>query len=312
MSASERTFRLADGRSVDVFLAGSETGSALVCHHGTPSDATIWAGWDGIAREYDLRLIALTRPGYAGSTRLPQRRAAAAASDVAEILDALGAHEFVTTGWSGGGPHALACAALLPQRCRAAAVLAGVAPFDAEGLAWFDGMGPENVEELGAASKGEDSVREWLMRTQEVLRSVDADDLAALLGGLAPAVDKATLSAGFARTMAGSMRAALAHGFDGWVDDDLALASPWGFELSSIVAPVTVWQGDLDLMVPFAHGRWLAANVPCAEERLAPGHGHMSLVATFRDEIVRELVEAAAFPKSHAAASNSYERKRDA
>jgi pimeloyl-ACP methyl ester carboxylesterase len=312
MSANERTFRLADGRNVDVLLAGAELGAALVCHHGTPSDATIWAGWDGVARANGLRLIAPTRPGYAGSTRLPQRRASAAASDVAEILDALGVHEFATAGWSGGGPHALACAALLPQRCRAVAVLAGVAPFEAEGLAFFDGMGPENVEELGAAREGEDSVRTWLTRTQEVLRSVDADDLAVLLGGLAPDVDKATLKGGFDKTMAASMRAALAPGFDGWIDDDLALVSPWGFDLAAIVAPVTVWQGDLDLMVPFAHGRWLAANIPGAEERLADGHGHMSLVATFRDEIVRELVEAAAFPNSHAAASSSYERKRDA
>jgi pimeloyl-ACP methyl ester carboxylesterase len=292
MSLIERVVPLSDGRTVAVLIGDGESARALLCHHGTPSDGTIWSGWDGVAGAHDLRLVALTRPGYAGSTRQPGRTVASAARDVAEVLDALGVDDFVTTGWSGGGPHALACAALLPKRCRAVALLASIAPFDARGLAWFDGMGPENIDELGAAARGEDAIRAWLTTNAEGLRNVDADDVAELLGGLASEVDKAALSAGFARTLASSMRRALAPGFDGWIDDDLALLSPWGFELASITVPVAVWQGDADFMVPFAHGRWLAANVPGAEERLAPGHGHISLAATFRDDILRQLVRS--------------------
>ena len=265
MSLTEQVIKVSDGRTVDVLLGDAQSTRALLCHHGTPSDATIWSGWDDVARAHDLRLIALTRAGYAGSTRQPARNVASVAGDVADVLDALGIDDFVTTGWSGGGPHALASAGLLPTRCRAVALLASIAPFDAPGLAWFDGMGPENIEELGAAARGEVAIREWLTTNAEVLRSAGTDDLAQLLGGLASEVDKAALSAGFARTLASSMRRALAPGFDGWIDDDLALLQPWGFELASIAVPVAVWQGDADLMVPFAHGRWLAANTPGAK-----------------------------------------------
>jgi pimeloyl-ACP methyl ester carboxylesterase len=294
MSLTERTIPLADGRTVDVLLGEAPSRRAFVSHHGTPSDATIWNGWESVAREHGTRLVALTRPGYAGSTRQPGRSVSSIASDVIAVLDALGLDDFVTIGWSGGGPHALACAALIPERCRAVAVLAGVAPFDAPALAWFDGMARENIAELGAAAQGEGAIREWLTLNADVLRSADAHELAPLLGDLASEVDRAALAAGFAQTLAGAIRRALAPGFDGWIDDDLAMLKPWGFGVESIVAPVTVWQGDADLMVPDAHGRWLAGNVPGAVLRLVAGHGHISLIVTFREGIARELVAAAA------------------
>jgi pimeloyl-ACP methyl ester carboxylesterase len=108
-----------------------------------------------IAARYGLRTVLHARPGYAGSTPLPGRSVADVAADVAVVVDALGADEFVTVGWSGGGPHALATAALLPDRCLGAATIAGVAPYAAAGLDWLAGMGVENIEEFGAAVAGE-------------------------------------------------------------------------------------------------------------------------------------------------------------
>jgi pimeloyl-ACP methyl ester carboxylesterase len=278
-----------DGRSVDVFLGGEERGFPLVMHHGTPSDATTFAQWSDACRARGLRLVCASRAGYATSTRRPGRSVADAAHDIAAILDILRRDRFVTVGWSGGGPHALACAALLPKRCVAVATLAGVGPFGASGLDFLDGMGAENVAEFGAAVAGEGPLRAWMRDNAQGMNSVTGEGLAEALGGLVPQVDKDVLVGGFAESMAAMMRRALEHSHDGWIDDDLAFVRPWGFDLASIAMPVTIWQGELDLMVPFAHGHWLAANIPGARKRIVAGHGHLSLVTSYRDEVLDGL-----------------------
>lgn len=283
------TIRLRDGRTLDVYVGGDPKGFPLVMHHGTPSDATTFAGWDADCRARDLRLVCASRPGYATSTRKKGRAVAQAAADTAEILDQLGHRKFVAAGWSGGGPHALACAALLPDRCNAVATLAGVGPYGRADLDFLAGMGPENVDEFGAALNGEPALREWMAKNAEPMRTITGPGLADAFGGLIPQVDRDALVGGFADEMAAVMRRALSHGFDGWIDDDIAFTKDWGFALAAIRAPVTVWQGDLDLMVPFAHGRWLAKAIPGASSKMVPGHGHVSLVTKYRPEILEAL-----------------------
>ena len=290
MDASTTTLTLADDRILDVFLGGDPAGFPLVMNHGTPSDATTFADWDRACAERGLRLVCASRPGYATSTRRPGRRVADVAADTAEVLDLLGHATFLAAGWSGGGPHALACAALLPERCLAVATLAGVGPYGAPGLDFLDGMGPENVDEFGAALAGEEVLRDWMAAHAEPFRRVTGEQIAEAFGGLVPQIDRDVLAAGYAEQMAGEIRRALAHGFDGWVDDDLAFVRDWGFAPSEVRAPVRVWQGDLDLMVPFAHGRWLADHLPDATARMAPGHGHISLITRYRDEILDDLL----------------------
>jgi pimeloyl-ACP methyl ester carboxylesterase len=282
---------LSDGRIVDVLRGGETSGPALIMHHGTPLDATIWDDWADVAREAGLQLIALSRPGYASSTRRAGRVVADVAIDVAEILARANVPWFVTVGWSGGGPHALACAARLPG-CRAAATIAGVAPHGEPGLDFLAGMGPENVAEFGAAVAGEAALRAWMIQNGEPIRSITGASLATALGGLVPQADRAVLTGRFADRMAASMRRAVSRGFDGWIDDDLAFAGAWGFDLGAIRVPVTVWQGDLDLMVPLAHGRWLADTIAGARARFVEGHGHISLGRTYREEIVKDLLAA--------------------
>lgn len=291
MPTTTRELELLDGRTVDLFDGGDPAGFPLVLHHGTPSDATTFADWDASARSRGLRLLCFSRPGYASSTRLPGRDVANAAADTTAVLDLLDLDTFVTAGWSGGGPHALACAALLHDRCLAAATLAGVGPYDAAGLDFLAGMGPENVEEFGAAVEGEEPLRAWMEANAEPFRSVTADQIVAAFGGLVPDVDKAVLVGGYAEQMAGEMRRALAGGFDGWIDDDLAFTRPWGFDVGTIRVPVTVWQGDLDLMVPRPHGQWLSHHVPTSAARLVDGHGHISLVTGYREEILDDLLD---------------------
>jgi pimeloyl-ACP methyl ester carboxylesterase len=277
-------------RSLDVLVGGAADGPALILHHGTPSDATTWRDWDETARAHGLRLLSISRPGYATSTRRPGRTVADVADDVAFAVERYGVPWFVTAGWSGGGPHALATAALLGERCRAVATLAGVGPYGVAGLDFLAGMGPENHAEFGAALRGETALRDWLAEHAADYPTVTGAQIVDALGGLIAHVDKDVLSGGIAEAFAATTRRALSGGFDGWIDDDLAFIEPWGFSLASIDVPVTVWQGDLDLMVPAAHGAWLAAAVPGAVARAAPGHGHISLVTTFRDAIVEDLL----------------------
>lgn len=285
-----RDLTLPDGRTLDVLVGGAAAGPAIVLHHGTPSDASLWSDWHVDAQRRGARIVSVSRPGYATSSRLLGRDVAAAAADVAAVLDQLGIDEYVTAGWSGGGPHALACAALHPGRCLAAATLAGAAPHGVAGLDFLEGMGPENIEEFGAALQGEPAVRAWLIENAEAFRHVTGAEIAEAFGGLVPDIDRDVLQGGYADHMAAEMRRALGSGFDGWIDDDLAFVRPWGFDLERISVPVTVWQGDLDLMVPASHGAWLVEHLPSARARTPMGHGHFSLVTQYRGEILEWLL----------------------
>ncbi len=288
--ARRLTVRAAGGRDLEVLVDGPEGGTVLLFHSGTPSAAVRNPLITNPAAKRGLRVVCYSRPGYASSTPSPGRSVADAAEDVEAILDALAAERFLTLGWSGGGPHALACAALLSERCLAAAIIAGVAPYGAAGLDWLAGMGQDNVDEFGAALEGEVAVSEFLEKAAAELAQVTGPVLADALGGLASGVDKAALTGELADVLAESFRRSVSTGIAGWRDDDLAFTRPWGFELKSMRVPVAIWQGARDLMVPFDHGRWLAANVAGAQSRLLDDEGHISLLNHI-DRILEDLVE---------------------
>jgi pimeloyl-ACP methyl ester carboxylesterase len=283
------TLSLADGRILEYLVAGPADGTPLVFHHGTPFAAVLFDPIVEAAARHGLRLVAYSRPGYAGSSPRPGRTVASAAEDTAELLAALGAERFLTVGWSGGGPHALACAALLPERCVAAATIAGVAPYRAEGLDWLDGMGAENIEEFAAAAAGEESLTAFLSAAAKGLAQVQGEHIAAALGDLISDVDRRALTDDFADYSAAAFRKAVSAGIAGWREDDLAFMADWGFDLAAVKTPVAIWQGAEDRMVPFAHGRWLASHVAGATEELRPEEGHLSLVLDRFGEIVGGL-----------------------
>ena len=254
---------LDDGRVLRVHDTGPGSGRlAVLWHHGSPQTGALLPPLVEAAAERSVRLVSYGRPSYGGSTPRPGRDVASAAGDVAQLADALGLDRFATMGASGGGPHALACAALLPERVTGAVVLAGVAPWTGE-QARFEGMATPGA--LRAAMEG----REARARYAET----DAFDPEVFT-----AADWAALDGPWASLGEDSQRAGQ-DGTDGLVDDDVAYASPWGVDLSKVTAPVLLVQGGQDRMVPPSHVELLRRALPHAEVWLRPDDGHVSVLA---------------------------------
>lgn len=283
-----------DGRSLEVHVCGDGDGPVVLFHTGTPSSGRPFAGWTRASEARGVRHVFYSRPGYAGSTRAPGRSVADCVGDVTAIADAVGVERMHVVGWSGGGPHALACAALMGERVISAAVLAGVAPYGVPGLDWLDGMGAENIEEFEATQAGSEALRQFLEPFRDQLAHVTAAEIVEAFGDLISDVDRPALSGEFAQFMAASSAAAVEQGVWGWLDDDLAFMGDWGFDLASISRPVAVWQGRHDRMVPLSHGEWLAANIPGAAPHLLDGDGHLTIVVDGYGAVLDELLARAA------------------
>lgn len=259
-----RELPLSDGRTLRTYDSAADATSdalTIVWHHGSPQTGALLPPLLSAAAARGIRLVSYGRPSYGGSSPLPGRDVASAASDVAQMMDALGIARFATMGASGGGPHALACAALLPDRVTGVVCLAGIAPFTT-GFDWFAGMASPGG--LRAAIAGRDARARYAESDEFDPASFIAADLAALEGDWAP------LGADAAR--AGEA------GPDGLIDDDVAFASPWGVELAAVAAPVLVVQGGRDRVVPPAHADWLARHLRRSELWYRPDDGHVSIL----------------------------------
>jgi pimeloyl-ACP methyl ester carboxylesterase len=286
------TVPLPDGRSSEVVVQGADEGTLLIIHHGSPGAAQPFEPFHRAAAERSIVIAFPSRAGFGESSRQEGRTVASAAGDAAALADHLGHDRFLTAGWSGGGPHALACAALLPDRVRAAATIAGAAPFDAEGLDWTAGMGEDNQIEYPMAARDPEELLRWMAPHAEAMASIEADQIVAEWGSLVSEVDAAQVTGEFGEYLATTLRSAFRHGRWGWFDDDLAFVRDWGFDVADIRVPVSVWQGREDLFVPIAHGEWLAAHIPSARAHLRPEHGHLSLAVGAFGEILDDLLEA--------------------
>jgi len=284
--------RMPDGRRLDVRVSGPDGGLPLVFQHGAPGSATPLRAWERAAHARGLRLVTASRPGYGDSSRQPGRSVAGAAADIAAVLAAIGAGRCLVVGGSGGGPHALACAARLAAAA-AVLVLACPAPYDAGGLDWMAGMGEDNITEFSAAARGEDNLRPYLLHARGQLTDVSGAGVIAAVGPtLLSGTDRAALTGELGEDFAANCREALRPGVDGWIDDDLALTRPWGFDLGEISVPVMVWHGTADPSVPVAHGKWLAPRIPGARAHFEEGEGHYSVAFSALDRKLDELVSA--------------------
>lgn len=266
------------GRTLHAVEDGDPDGMPVVVQPGTPGGAEpLYAPWVDDARSRGIRLIAYDRPGYGPSTPRPGRAVADAAADVAALADALGVDRFATWGVSGGGPHALACAALLPGRVTAAAALGSPAPYDAAGLDWFAGQAEDNVAEHRTAAAGAERLRRLLGPARSGMLAARPEQMRDGLGALLHPLDAELVEGAAAAYLLGSSQHGLAPGLDGWVDDDRAFVTPWGFDPASIRVPVLLMHGEHDGFIPVAHGRWLAARIPGVEARISGQDAHLTL-----------------------------------
>lgn len=288
----DTTITLPDGRHLDVYASGPEDGLPLIFHHGTPGARRPESVLERLAHARGLRYVSASRPGYGGSTRLAGRSVADVVPDTSALLSAIGVSECLVAGHSGGGPHALACAAGL-DGVRATLVIAGVGPAGVPELDFTAGMGEDNIVEFGNAFAGESVLRAALEAERPDLIGAEIDELAAALRSILPDIDVAVMNDEIGADLLASLREGLRDGVDGWVDDDLAFTSAWGFSVAAIESPVTLWQGDADLMVPFAHGQWLAGMIPGVDANLLAGEGHLSIAVGKAESMLDALLALA-------------------
>jgi pimeloyl-ACP methyl ester carboxylesterase len=287
----ERDVTAADGRTLRVVEDGDPSGVAVLRHNGTPGSRVLGRDEVATARAHGARLVSYDRPGYGGSDRHEGRTIADCAADVRAVAGALGIERLAVWGISGGGPHALACAAMLEDLVPAVAALASVAPFNTPGLDWLDGMGEDNHHEFGAVLESPAAARRLMKLARVAIGDGDPAAMREAMPSLLSDVDAAVFTGELAADMAAMMHVAMEPGVDGWLDDDLAFVADWGFDPMAIRTPVLVMQGREDRFVPYAHGEWLAAHLPSAEPRLYDTDGHLSLHANHGDELYDWLLE---------------------
>ncbi len=278
------------GRQLDVFLGGAPQGTPVLVHHGTFGSGSLYAGWVGDAERRGIRLISYSRPGYGGSSRDAGRDVARASTDVAAIASHLGITRLATWGYSGGAPHALACASLLPKLVVAAATIACPAPYRAEGLDFVAGMGEDNVREFSRTLEGEAAIRPDHEAAVASMGGT-AEEVVNQMASIFSQVDRAVVCGPLAEWLEGTSREAFSSGVDGWVDDDLAFVRPWGFDPETISLPLQLWQGGQDLMVPTDHYRWLSSRLPQADAHFLPDEGHMTLLVNRVPEVHAWLLD---------------------
>jgi pimeloyl-ACP methyl ester carboxylesterase len=286
----QRTVHTADGRALAVEDGGDPAGRPVLVHTGTPNSRHLYGPNVADATERGLRLIGYDRPGYGGSSPQPGRTVADCASDVAAICAELGIDRLATWGISGGGPHVLACAALLPDLVTAAASLASLAPYGAGGLDYFAGMGEYNVDATRLFLTDEEASRAKTDEDREELLATSPEDAAKGIESLLTPVDAAVLSGELAEYLVSSSQDGLAPGSQGLWDDNCMLR-PWGFDLAAITVPVLLLHGRQDKFVPFGHGEWLAAHIPGVEARLLDDDGHLTLLQNRVPEVHAWLSE---------------------
>jgi pimeloyl-ACP methyl ester carboxylesterase len=266
VEVTETDLDAGDGRRLHVYDTGAYDPGRLAVfwHHGTPNIGAPPRPLFAAAERLGIRWVSYDRPGYGGSTARTGRDLASAAADVAFVADALGIDRFAVMGHSGGGSHALACGALLPQRVLGVVSAAGPAPFGAEGLDWYAGMGPSSVASLSAAASGRVTKERHEASSEYDPEMFTPADHAALSGEWSWFGDV--------------VGPAVARGPGGLIDDDLAYVAPWGFTPAQVAAPVLFLHGERDRVIPSSHGRWLASRCPLAELRLSPEDGHISVL----------------------------------
>ena len=283
MTYREQEILTSDGRVLEVATVGDPHNSTVFLHHGSPGSSRTLEFFSKWAHERSLYFVTMSRAGYGLSSRHEGRSVGDVVPDVHAVLEFLGRGTYLSVGWSGGGPHALACAALDSARCAGAWALAGVAPstdFD-----WTEGMGPDELAGYEISRTGGEEYERYVAGLAEGVTQVTKQNIVEILRSMLSERDVAVFDAEFQEMLARDLVHAFDRGYYGYLDDDQAFLKPWGFEPTLISVPVEVWFGDQDRMVPSRHGAWLREHIPHAHGVHHPEDGHFSIVMSHQDQL---------------------------
>lgn len=279
-----------DGRTISYLDNGVSSPKTLLLHHGTPGAAGLWQNLLDDAETRGIRAIAYTKAGYPGSDKAEWSNVTEAASDFNELVDHLGVDEFVSLGWSGGGPYALASS--FSAKCKGVELVAAVAPYfemgadfligqaETETIEALDNWASSRENALAAAKKDMENIEtEWSAETwqtgaearpryaqfADAYLKFNAHALPAILNSVVPDVA-------------------------GYAADSYLLMNDWGFKVSEVVKPTTIWSGSLDKPCPPNHGKWLHSQISGSDWRLLDGQGHMSIMVEAQIEILQNAI----------------------
>jgi len=284
------SLQLSDGRFIEYIDNGVSSKSALILHHGTPTSMAVWGTWLAATAEEGIRAIAFTRPGYAGSDRKVGHTVISANNDLEEILNHLEVENFVSVGWSGGGPYALASGLL--QRCSEVQLIASVSPYDAEGFDWFQDQSPESIEEAKLSVLSlEDSITFKESYYAEI-RDRTAEEFLVEYAKRSSFNSFENIYRAFSEDLSSAIHAALKSGVIGYADDEFAFLRNWGFEVKDVRVPVVIWQGLDDLSVSPHMARWFNENLCNPTLELLEGQHHSSIMVEKRGEILKAAIRA--------------------
>lgn len=278
-----------DGRELCVESGGDPSGRPVLGLLGSPAGRMMMDGWLDNAERDGVHLISYDRPGYGGSTVRSGRSVADCAGDVRAIANTLGIDRLAVWGFSGGGPHALACAALLDDLVCAVATFSSLAPYGEPGLDWFDKMGTENADDARLALDSPNSARQGLVNLRAQLLALTSEQVDVRARRL-PSAEASALHY-YRWWLLTNLKEAFAPGPDGKWDDGRAFLSPWGFALESVSVPVQLWHGKVDETIPFSHSQWLADHIPAAELLLTDAEGHLSVFVNHLNQAQEWLLQ---------------------
>jgi pimeloyl-ACP methyl ester carboxylesterase len=262
---------LPDGRTLAYTDLGTDARGAPVAFylHGAPTSRLDLASADAELAALGLRVLCPDRPGYGGSSPLPGRSMLDHATDVGALADRLGVADFVVVGLSSGGPYALACSAALGPRVARAAVVAGVTDFGWPD-AWTD-YDPDECEMM--RQPDEEAARQWCEAR------FGRDGMGFLAGELPETEEAAFAELPDSGGMTASIVESFRQGVVGFAQDVWVQGRAWPFDAADIAAPVQVFHGDIDAVVPIAHAAHTSSLVTNAELVVWPGVAHVATVA---------------------------------
>ena len=282
--------RLSDGRSIEYLDNGVSSNSALIHFHGTPTTMTVWGTWLAAAAEKGTRAIAFTRPGYAGSDRKMGHTVIDVTDDLKEILEYLHVENFVSIGWSGGGPYALASGLL--KSCNGVQLIAAVSPYDAKDFDWFQDQSPESIEEAKIAVESLENSIIYKEKYYAELRDLTAEQILVEYAKRSSFKSFESDYRTFAEDLSASLHDALMSGVIGFADDEFAFLRNWGFETKAVQVPVCIWHGLDDMTVSPHMGRWLDANISESKLEILDGQNHASIMVENRSEILNAAIKS--------------------